>query len=82
MTSKMKNIVLTSAISLISFVINFLIFTYSYNKLATPYLNEEQRVENADFIMSNTLLLFVTSAVIIGIMFYLFIKNKASQNKL
>jgi ABC-type antimicrobial peptide transport system permease subunit len=34
-----------------SLLSNFLLFTVSYNKLATPFLHESQRVENADVIM-------------------------------
>ena len=38
-------------IILISASLNFSLFLVTYNKLATPYLHEEQRMDNADFIM-------------------------------
>lgn len=38
-------------IILISAALNFSLFLVTYNKLATPYLHEEQRMDNADFIM-------------------------------
>lgn len=51
----MKRIFLISAIGLVTAAFNFFLFVTSYNRIATPYLHEEQRVENADFIMSVTL---------------------------
>ncbi len=72
-----KNIIISTSIALISFVMNFAVFTISYNKLATPYLHEEQKVENADFIMSSTLIMFVISAIIVGVLIYIIGRKKA-----
>ena len=73
----MKNIILSIIVSIASFIMNFSIFTYSYNRVATPFLNEEQRVENAGYIMSVSLSLFVISSVIMGLTFYIVIRKRA-----
>jgi len=73
----MKNIILSLIVSLACFILNFSIFTYSYNKIATPFLNEEQRVDNAGFIMSVSLSMFIISSLIIGLLFYVTIRKKA-----
>ena len=73
--SIVKNkLLIISLLVLFNFTANFLLFTYSYNKLATPFLHEEQRVENADFIMSTTAGLFALEALLLGAIFYLVLK--------
>lgn len=44
--------------------INITIFTISYNSLATPYLTEPQRVENASNILMITFPVFILSSLI------------------
>lgn len=71
----LKNKMLVIAVLvLINFAANFMVFTYNYNKLATPFLNEEQRVENADFIMSMTIAMFAFEALVLGLLFFLVLK--------
>jgi len=60
---------------LVSFISNFLVFVYSYNRLATPFINEEQRVENADFIMTVSISMFACAALIIGAITYFILKK-------
>ena len=60
---------------LFSFISNFLVFVYSYNKLATPYIHEEQRVENADFIMTISISMFASVSLVMGIIIYFILKK-------
>lgn len=48
----MKKYALASMAGVVSALLNFMLFVFAYNKVATPFLHEEQRMENADFIMS------------------------------
>lgn len=52
------------------FASNFLIFSAAYNKLATPFLNEAQRVENADFIMQWVLPAYIAVAFVSAIVIF------------
>jgi hypothetical protein len=74
MNKSLKASLIAIFVVLVNFLINFLIFTYSYNKLATPYLNEEQRVENVGYIMTGTLGMYLLSAVLVGVVFFINIK--------
>lgn len=70
MRTSRKNILIVIAISVGNFIFNFLVFTLSYNRLVTPFLAEEQRVENADFIMSITAGSFAIVAILTGLVVY------------
>jgi hypothetical protein len=70
-----KNILTAFLISIISFVLNGAVFVLSYNKLATPFLSEEQRVLNADFIMSITVGAFATVSIATGIAIYIILRK-------
>ena len=61
-----KNILTVVCISIVSFTLNFIVFVMTYNRLATPFITEEQRVLNADFIMSVTVGAFAIVAVLTG----------------
>jgi len=71
-----KGILTSLFIAIFSFILNGAVFVFSYNKLATPFLTEEQRVLNADFIMSITAGSFAVVSIVIGIMIY-FVTRKA-----
>ena len=77
MNKNTKTLIVVFFSILLNFIMNFLIFTYSYNKLATPYLNEEQRVDNAGFIMSGTLSMYLVSAILVGILTFIVSKRNA-----
>ena len=61
---------------------NILILTYNYSKLSTPSLNEEQRIENVDNIMSRTISLFAASAIIIGMILFFVARKKYKKTRL
>ena len=70
-----KALIVSSCVSLVSTVVNFTIFLLSYNHLATPYLYEEQRVENTDVIMMVTLPAFAGFSVLVGFLVYIFLRK-------
>lgn len=70
-----KKPLLAAAIALLNFVLNFAVFTVSYNILATPYLHEEQRVENADFIMAYTSSMFAAVTILSAVAFYFLLRK-------
>ena len=76
MLIKYKRILISLGIALTSFFLNFITFLITYNKLATPYLHEEQRVENAFFILTATMGLFAAIAIFVGIAFFLVAKKQ------
>ena len=49
---------------------NFGIFVFGYNRLAVPFLLEEQRMANADFIMRVIVGAFALIAILIGFIVY------------
>ena len=71
-----KNIIATSCISIVSCILNFAVFVITYNRLATPFLTEEQRVLNADFIMSITVGAFTVIAILTGSAIYWVLRYK------
>lgn len=71
----MKKNVLIFVYGLVTAILNFALFILSYNHLATPYLHEEQRMENADFIMSYALGGYVLIAVISAVVMW-FVSKK------
>ncbi len=77
----MKNIIIYCIVGLINVVLNFSVFIISYNVLATPFLHEEQRMENANYIMTYTLFGFVAIGIFTWVFFYLFFrKNSIIKN--
>ncbi len=72
----MKNIITYCAVGLINIALNFTIFILSYNTLTTPFLHEEQRIENANHIITYILPGFVAIGIFTLVLLYLFLKNK------
>jgi nitrate reductase gamma subunit len=70
LTKATKKLLFAALLSFAGFLANFALFIFSYNRLATPYLVEEQRVLNADFIMTVTLGGFAGIATLVGLITY------------
>lgn len=66
----MKIFLVYTFLSIVNFVINFTIYNYSFNKQATPYLHEEQRVESGLLMLKTTLPAYVISAIVLTSVFY------------
>lgn len=58
------------AVAILCFIANFGIFVLGYDRLAVPFLSEEQRVENANFIMSTVIGLYAIIAGFVGVFVY------------
>ncbi|VAW90366.1 hypothetical protein MNBD_GAMMA18-1583 [hydrothermal vent metagenome] len=71
----MKNIIIYCVVGLINIALNFTVFISSYNTLATPFLHEEQRMENANYIMTYTLFGFVAIGIFTLVFLHLFLKK-------
>jgi hypothetical protein len=67
----MKNIFIYTFLTLLNFVINFSIYNYSFNKQATPYLDEEQRVDSGLIMLKTTFPAYILAAILITLLFFL-----------
>jgi len=76
----MKTKILYAFLGVLTFVINFLIYNYSFNLQATPYLHEEQRVDSAMLMLKTTVPAYLISAFLITLIFY-FVAKKANRNQ-
>jgi len=76
-----KNILTYAFIGLISFAANFLIYNYSFNSQATPFLSEDQRVDSALLMLTTTVPAYLVSALIVTIAFYWIAKNRQNNDK-
>lgn len=65
------------SIIILSAALNFIIFIVSYNYLVFPYLNEEQRVENAPYIFIYILPAFILVSIVSVILTSLIRRNRA-----
>ena len=79
MSAKSNSILLYVLIIVVSSSLNFLLFLEAYKRLAFPYLNEEQRVENAPSIFLYVLPSFVLVSVL-TILLIRFISNKFDKS--
>ena len=68
--SAKKAVAQACLISVLIFAANFGVFVFGYDHLAVPFLSEEQRVENAAFIMSVIVGAFAVLAALVGVFVY------------
>jgi hypothetical protein len=57
-------------LAIINFIVNFLIYNYSFNKQATPYLVEEQRVDSGLLMFKITIPAYFVSSIFFAFLFY------------
>lgn len=74
MKNKIRTLLVYTFLAFLSFVVNFFIYNFSFNKQATPYLHEEQRVESGLLMLKTTLPAYVVSAILFAGLFYLVAK--------
>ncbi|MGR8932441.1 MAG: hypothetical protein ACU836_17590 [Gammaproteobacteria bacterium] len=67
--SKAKSLLISSAIVASGTILNFLVFLEAYKRLAFPYINEEQRVDNAPYIFIYVLPSFLIISIILLVLF-------------
>ncbi|MCX7110069.1 MAG: hypothetical protein NTX45_08060 [Proteobacteria bacterium] len=68
--NSIKPFIIACLVSVLSFALNFGIFVLGYDRLAVPFLLEEQRMANADFIMSIIVGAFALLAILVGFIVY------------
>lgn len=71
----MKKVILSLSVLLFSAILNFGLFSVAYNRLATPYLHESQRVDNAELIMFYVLPAYLALAIVSYTITYILIKK-------
>jgi len=76
----MKTFFIYALLAFLNFAINFTIYNYSFNKQATPYLHEEQRVDSGLLMLKTTLPAYVVSAIVLTVLFYLVAKYVITKN--
>ena len=75
----MKNIVIYTFLTLLNFGVNIAIYNYSFNKQATPYLHEEQRVDSGLLMLKTTFPAYILAAIFITLLFYLATKYSITR---
>ncbi|MCB1915968.1 MAG: hypothetical protein KDG52_09655 [Rhodocyclaceae bacterium] len=69
------------ALALVGALLNFAVFVFFYNRLATPFLLEEQRVANAGTIVAVVLPAFVVAAAAVAAVAWLVLGTRTSPPK-
>lgn len=67
----MKKFFIYAFLTFLNFGMNFAIYNYSFNKQATPYLHEEQRVDSGLIMLKTTFPAYIIAAIFITLLFYL-----------
>lgn len=76
---KIKTTLLVLCIAFLTFVANFAIFILAYSHTTTPFILEEQRQINADFIMSVIAPAFAGVAALVGGIVFWLTKPRTEQ---
>ena len=71
-----KTFLAAAGAAILTFVLNAVLFILFYNHLTTPYIEEERRVLNADYIMSVVLGSYVGVSLAVGVALYFLIRPR------
>lgn len=74
----MKTLFIYVGLAFINFIVNFVIYNFSFNAQATPFLNEEQRVDSALLMLQSTAPAYAISTIVITLLFY-FVSKKINS---
>ncbi len=77
--AKAKSYLLNISLILISAFANFMLFLEAYKKLSIPFINEDQRVENAPLLFIYVLPSFIFLSVIIFFLYKKLLKNQKNN---
>ncbi|TMP21696.1 hypothetical protein CWC02_00765 [Pseudoalteromonas sp. S2721] len=77
--SKAKSYILNISLILVSAFANFMLFLEAYKKLSIPFMNEEQRVENAPLLFIYVLPSFIFLSVIVFFLYKKLLKNQKNN---
>lgn len=75
----MRNLGLSLLATVVILAVNFSIFLFSYNSLTATLLTEDQRIDNAEFVMTATLPMYVIASVVFGLFISILLKKLASN---
>lgn len=53
--ARIKTVAIYGLVAIVNFIINFCVYNYSFLRLATPFLYEEQRVYSAHMMLQTTI---------------------------
>ena len=76
----MKTFLIYASLAVVNFIINFMIYNFSFNKQATPYLHEEQRVDSGLLMLETTVPAYIVAAIVLTITFYFVAKVRSNSN--
>lgn len=68
---KIRTMLVYTILAFLNFVANFSIYNLSFIKQATPYLQEEQRVNSALMMFQTTIPAYVISSILLACLSYL-----------
>ncbi len=77
--AKAKSYLLNISLILVSAFANFMLFLEAYKKLSIPFMNEEQRVENAPLLFIYVLPSFIFLSVIVFFLYKKLLKNQKNN---
>ncbi len=66
----MKIFLTYGILALVNFIINFIIYNWSFNLQATPFLHEEQRLDSSLLMLKTTIPAYIAAAIITAVIFY------------
>lgn len=78
----MKKILIYLSLAILNFVINFIIYNWSFNIQATPYLHESQRVDSGLLMLKTTMPAYALAALVFTVIFYFIAKSKKHNKRL
>ena len=76
----MKTFLIYVVLAIVNFIINFIIYNYSFNLQATPYLHEDQRLDSGLLMLKITLPAYIVATIIITFMFYFVSKARKPED--
>ena len=76
----MKTFLAYTFLTVLNFILNFSIYNYSFNSQATPFLQEEQKVDSALLMLKTTLPAYLISSILLTVLFYV-VANKSITNR-
>jgi len=75
----MKTLIIYLSLAVVTFIINFAIYNFSFNLQATPFLHEEQRVDSGLLMLKTTFPAYLVSSIVITLLFYFVNKRRSSK---
>ncbi len=76
----MKILLIYATLAAVNFMVNFVIFNYSFNLQATPFLHETQRVDSSLLMLKTTLPAYFLSSIAFTIIFYIVAKTSRRRH--